>query len=136
VIEKMPVHGGNSIINGGDFSASGTKMQKEAGIQDSPDLMYKDMLKAGQYLNHPELARMVAGQSNAALEWCQGLGSRFVKVAFHGGHSVKRAHSTINQSGSEVVSKMFDKARDSGRRYRLGPNLFVSSSTRTAGLSA
>ena len=47
VLEKMPVHGGNSIINGGDFCAPGTKLQKEAGIEDSADLMYKDMLKAG-----------------------------------------------------------------------------------------
>ena len=31
VIEKMPVHGGNSIINGGAFSAADTKMQAEAG---------------------------------------------------------------------------------------------------------
>src|SRR5665647_927282 len=28
VIEKMPVPGGNSIINGGDFCAAGTPMQK------------------------------------------------------------------------------------------------------------
>ncbi len=35
------------IISGGDFAAAGNKMQKEAGIQDSADLMLADMLKAG-----------------------------------------------------------------------------------------
>lgn len=123
VIEKMPVHGGNSIINGGAFSAAGTKMQEEAGIKDSPDLMYKDMLKAGLYLNHPELARMVADQSNGALEWCQGLGAKFRQVYFHGGHSVKRAHETINASGSEVVSKLFNKTKELGVNVQMRTKL-------------
>jgi flavocytochrome c len=123
VMDKMLVYGGNSIINGGDFSAAGTKMQKEAGIQDSADLMFKDMMKAGMYINHPELARMVAEQSNGALEWCQGLGARFARVGFHGGHSVKRAHATINQSGSEVVSKLFDKAKAQGVRVETRTKL-------------
>ncbi len=115
VIEKMPVAGGNSIINGGDFSAAGTKMQKEAGVQDSADVMFKDMLKAGLYLNHADKARIVAEQSNEALEWCMNyLGARFTKLGFHGGHSVKRAHQTINASGSELVNKLLAKAKELG----------------------
>lgn len=136
VIEKMPVHGGNSIINGGDFSAAGTKMQKENGIQDSPTLMYNDMLKAGLYLNNPELARIVADNSNAALEWCQGLGARFVKMNFHGGHSVKRAHGTINQSGSEVVRALYDKVKAQGTKVQLRTKLvrFISKDGRIVGV--
>ena len=115
VIEKMAVHGGNSIINGGDFCAPGTKLQKEAGVQDSPDLMYSDMMRAGLYLNHPDLARTVADQAKDALEWCENyLGARFTRLNFHGGHSVKRANQTINASGSELVAKMFDKANALG----------------------
>lgn len=115
VLEKMAVHGGNSIINGGDFSAAGTKMQKEAGVQDGPDIMFKDMLKAGLYLNHAEKAKIVAEKSNEALEWCVNyLGAKFTRLGFHGGHSVKRAHQTANASGSEVVNKMFAKAKEIG----------------------
>lgn len=115
VLEKMPVHGGNSIINGGDFCAAGTKMQKEAGIDDSADLMLKDMLKAGLYLNHPALAKIVAEQSKGAVEWTQDyLGAQYTKLNFHGGHSVKRAHQTVNASGSELVNKLFAKAKDLG----------------------
>ena len=115
VIEKMPLAGGNSIINGGDFAAAGSKMQKAEGIEDSPELMLKDMLKAGLYLNHVEKARIVAEQSNEALEWCMNyLGARFSSVGFHGGHSVKRAVHTINGSGSELVNKMLAKAKELG----------------------
>jgi len=84
VIEKMPVQGGNSIINGGDFCAPGTKLQKEAGVQDSTDLMYKAMMKAGMYLNHPELARILADQAKDALEWCESfVGAKFTRLNFH-----------------------------------------------------
>ncbi len=115
VIEKMAVHGGNSIINGGDFCAPATRMQKEEGIEDSPELMLKDMLRAGAYINHPELAKMVAYGAKDALEWTESyLGCKYKSIGFHGGHSGKRAHATINQSGSEVVNKELAKAREIG----------------------
>ena len=60
-----------SIINGGDFCAAGTKMQKENGVEDSPELLLKDMLRAGAYLNHPDLAKTVAYNSKEALEWTE-----------------------------------------------------------------
>ncbi|NPV29323.1 MAG: flavocytochrome c [Firmicutes bacterium] len=115
VIEKMPAPGGNSIINGGDFAAPGTKMQEEQGIKDSPELMVQDMLKAGLYLNHVEKARIVAEQARDALEWTiEYLGARFARLTYHGGHSVPRTHQTINASGSEVVKKMLAKLKELG----------------------
>ena len=111
----MPVHGGNSIINGGDFCAPDTKLQKENGVQDSPELMLKDMLKAGLYLNHPVLAGIVAYNAKDALEWSESyLGVKYARLNFHGGHSVKRANQTINASGSELVNKELAKARELG----------------------
>lgn len=119
VIDKMPVPGGNSAINGGDFSAAGSKMQKEAGIEDSPELMYQDMMKAGLWLNHPELARTVAENSVDALEWAQSIGAEFDRVNYHGGHSVKRAHQTKQRSGSGLTSKELAKAKELGATVEL-----------------
>lgn len=115
VIDKMAVFGGNSIINGGDFSAAGTPQQKAAGIEDSPELMLKDMMKAGGYINHPQLAKLVAEQSAATLAWCQDVvGAKFDRVNFHGGHSVKRSHQTTNRSGSGLINPMLEKCRANG----------------------
>ncbi|MGL9735157.1 MAG: FAD-binding protein [Symbiopectobacterium sp.] len=47
IIEKMPLFGGYSILNGGDLSAAGSSMQQALGIKDSPELMYQDMMKEG-----------------------------------------------------------------------------------------
>lgn len=115
VIDKMSVFGGNSIINGGDFAAAGTDMQKAEGIQDSPDLMFQDMMKAGGYLNHPKLARIVAENSKDALMWSINyVGAKFKRVNFHGGHSVKRAHQCENLSGSGLVNPMLAKCKEVG----------------------
>ena len=115
VIEKMPVYGGNSIVNGGDFAAPGNRLQKEAGVDDSPDLMFEDMLKAGLNLNHPDLARIICERANETLEWAQNvIGAEFTRLNFHGGHSVKRSVQTVNQSGSELVNKLLSKALESG----------------------
>ncbi|PWC10861.1 flavocytochrome c [Brenneria roseae subsp. americana] len=114
IIDKMPLLGGNSVLNGGDLAAAGSKMQKEAGIDDSPELMYQDMLKAGNGLNYPELARTVAEHSVEALEWAQSIGAQFNVVNYHGGHSVKRAHQLVQRSGSGLIVKQQQKAKELG----------------------
>jgi flavocytochrome c len=124
VIEKMPTAGGNSIINGGVFSAAGTKMQAEAGIKDSPEVMLQDMLKAGLFLNHVEKARIVAEKSNENLEWAMNyLGVKFASVQYHGGHAVPRAHRTANASGSGIVSPMLAKLEEKGVKVETNRKL-------------
>ena len=124
VLDKMPVYGGNSVINGGDFCAPGTKLQKENGVEDSPELMLKDMLKNGQYLNHPELAKTVAYNAKDALEWTESfLGARYARLNYQGGHSVKRANGTISSSGSELVSKELAKAKELGVKIQMRTKL-------------
>jgi hypothetical protein len=77
------------------------------------------MLKAGAYLNHIELARIVAYQSKDALEWCESyLGAKFPRLNFHGGHSVKRAHQTDNASGSGLLNKMLSKSKELGIKLK------------------
>ena len=92
IIEKMDTAGGNSWINGGQVAAAGSAAQKRQGITDSVDSMYNDMLVAGLHLNHPHLARIVAEQSNSAVEWTmQRVGAAYKEhVNMMGGHSVPR----------------------------------------------
>ncbi|HYG66076.1 MAG TPA: FAD-binding protein, partial [Anaeromyxobacteraceae bacterium] len=124
VLDKMPVHGGNSIINGGDFAAAGNSLQREAGVQDSPDQMLKDMLKAGSNLNHPVLARIVAERSNEALEWTKSfVGAEYKRLNYHGGHAVKRSVQTVTASGGELVNKLLAKALQLGANVELRTKL-------------
>ncbi len=69
VLEKMKVPGGNTAISDGGVAAPNNYLQKERGIEDSSQLFFDDMLRAGLGLNHPELVRVVAENACEAIEW-------------------------------------------------------------------
>ena len=119
VIDKMPSIGGNSIINGGAVAAAGTEMQKAAGIKDSPDLLFKDIIKAGGGLAHPQLARHIADNCVENFEWLKKVGVQFKAVTFHGGHSVPRSHAVTNNSGSGFINPMYKKCQEYGVPVQL-----------------
>ncbi len=124
VIDKMSVAGGNSAINGGDLAAAGTDMQRSLGIRDSADLLYADMMKAGGYLNVPELARRVVDMSLENFNWCRDrVGIQFGRVNYHGGHSVKRAHQTTALSGAGYILPMLRVLEDLGVLPQLSTKL-------------
>ena len=120
VVDKMPVPGGNSIINGGAVAAAGTDMQEKAGIKDSADLLYADIIKAGGGLAHPALARRIADESVENFYWLRDkIGVKFKAVTFHGGHSVHRSHAVENNSGSGFINPMLAKLKEEGVTPRL-----------------
>ncbi len=56
--------------------------------------MLKDMLKAGLYLNNPELAKIVADQSRCSLIGLKIIRLYYIKLNFHGGgHSSEEGTS-------------------------------------------
>ena len=112
-VDKMASPGGNSIINGGAISAAGTDMQKAAGIKDSAELLYRDILRAGGHINHPELARLIADNSLENYLWLRDtIGVNFVLVYYHGGHSVKRSHGVKEYTGAGFINPMLKKCKE------------------------
>lgn len=117
VLEKMPTAGGNSIINGGILTATGCPQQLKHGIKDSPELLAKDMLVAGLYMNNPEKVKLVADSALSNYEWTvKELGVEYNPDAIgqEGGHSVPRYVFTKNGSGSGIVSKELEKVAKLG----------------------
>jgi len=116
VLEKMKGFGGNSTISDGCMAAAGTDFQRDAGIEDSPELMYQDMLAAGLGLNQPDLVRVVTQKSNETFEWARDfLGVEYQeRVVWFGGHSLARSHATINRTGADIINQQLKKARQLG----------------------
>ena len=101
LIEKMPVYGGNSAINGGAFSVAGTPLQKKFGIEDSPERMLADMIRSGRGLSHVNLLKMVVEGSLPAYEFTLRHGVKYKDFVQHfGGHSVPR---TLKNDEGRVV---------------------------------
>ena len=122
VLEKMKALGGNSIISDGGIAAAGTDLQEKYGYEDSPQLMYEDMMKAGLGLNHPELVRIVADQSNEVFQWSiDHLGVEYMdRVDHFGGHSVHRCYTPEGRTGAAIIHKQVEKLDELGVEIRLG----------------
>ena len=116
----MNAPGGNSIISDGGIAAAGTEMQRKLGIKDSPELMYKDMLKAGLSINYPKLVRQVTEKSNEVLQWSiDYLGVEYMeRLDIFGGHSVPRCYTPVGISGSVIIKRQIKKLDDMGIKVR------------------
>jgi flavocytochrome c len=119
VVDKMPVFGGNSAINGGAFAVAGSPLQEKEGIKDSVDLMVQDMLKAGRGLNHMGLLKIVAAGTRPAYEFTLEHGVEYKPFLQHfGGHSVPRTLQTTISSGAGIIRPLKKSAEKLGVAFR------------------
>lgn len=119
MIDKMPVLGGNSAINGGAFAIVGSPHQKKKGIQDSYELYVKDILKAGLNLNQMELVEVIAKNGYDAYEFTTQRGVIYREDLGHfGGHSVPRTIWPEINSGSKITIPLQKYATKKGAVIR------------------
>jgi flavocytochrome c len=125
ILEKMKAAGGNSIISDGGMAVAGSLLQMKHGVEDSPELFYQDMLKAGLRLNHPELVKKVTSQSEEAYRWLTDeIHIQFMdRVDLFGGHSVSRSHGAVGVTGASIIKPMIKKLESLGISIRFGQNL-------------
>lgn len=119
ILEKMETWGGNSAICGGIACMPNTSLQKKHGIEDSAELMIKDMVKAGRGFNHPELCKTLATEAHTVYDMLIGCGVEFMdKIIRLGGHSAPRAHIPANASGGGIVVPMHKYLVNKGVQFQ------------------
>lgn len=115
VIDKLPKAGGNTLISDGGIVGVGSDLQRDRGIEDSIELLTRDMLKAGEYKNHEPLVRLVASESKRAYEWLKTQGVKFLnRVDIFGGHSVARGLTPVNKKGKDIIDALTMCAQEAG----------------------
>ena len=121
VIEKMRAPGGNSSLSEGGIAAPNTQIQKRLGIEDSPDLMYEDMVRAGLGLNHPALVRELVMRAEETFRWSADyLGVPYIdRIDQFGGHSVPRCYAATGVTGSTIIKRQVAKLAELGIRIRV-----------------
>jgi len=77
LFEQNGIIGGSINYAGGTLSGAGTQMQKDAGVEDNPDLFYEDIKRIGGEIFIPELTRKHVEMSAAAVDWMDSLGPDF-----------------------------------------------------------
>jgi fumarate reductase flavoprotein subunit len=106
LLEKSARLGGNTALSGGSIPAAGTRLQEEAGVEDSPEKMTEDIVKQSGYQADRSLTEVLARRSNGLIEWLTGeLGVtlRLITHYKHVGHSVHRLHAPPSKQGKDLV---------------------------------
>ena len=101
VLEKNAQPGGSTSWSVGTITATNTRLQKRAGIEDSPDWHFEDLAKHAGTLaarDNTQLRRMLVDHCTEALEWLMSLGVVFVGPMPEPPHRVSRMHNVVPNS--------------------------------------
>lgn len=108
LIEKVGYLGGATIMSGGKIPAANTKLQQEAGIEDSVAALARDILRPSNYSARQELVYTVAENAKGVSEWMEEMGVewRLMDSLYYGQTEYRMLHSVDNGAG--MTTKMID----------------------------
>ena len=111
----MPYAGGNTILSYAELDCPNNWIQKEKGIEDSPELMAKEMWEGGGKVADKKMVDIVANNALAAAAWLKDEISVEYQdyLVWEGGHSVARAVEPIKK-GPGMINPMLDYAKEHG----------------------
>ncbi|WP_255951299.1 FAD-dependent oxidoreductase [Streptomyces odontomachi] len=114
LLEKLDRAGGNTFVSTGSIPAAGTRYQREAGIDDSPERMAEDLLRQSGGHDAEHLVRFLAKESAGLVEWLveqHGVDLRIITDYKHVGHSVQRLHAPPDRRGASLVRDLTAAAK-------------------------
>lgn len=109
VLEKEKEPGGNTSLSQAMVPAAGTRFQKDAGVEDFPELMAEEILKKNNYQSDPELTLHVARESSRLVEWLagpMGIHLELVTEFLYPGHSRYRIHANKSRKGARLINAL------------------------------
>ena len=74
LLEKSGRIGGTLHYSSGQMSAAGTRLQRERGIEDSPDLHYADVMRISRGLANGPLVRRAVDLAPRTIDWLMEIG--------------------------------------------------------------
>ena len=112
--EKASELGGASIISGGGCCIVGTPLQKENGIEDTPDLAFDDWVKwGGPWVDEVWARYYIEHSLHDLYFWAEGLGVKWVELRHQEGNSVMR-WTRMEQSGLGLMTQLVEGFRARG----------------------
>ncbi|MBG9386427.1 FAD-dependent oxidoreductase [Caenimonas aquaedulcis] len=94
VLEKTGAIGGSSAMSGGCLAFAGTDLQKKEGVEDSGELLRRDLIEVGKEDNDPAVVDTYVRHQLDTYHWLRGLGLQFSpSLEASSGQSVPRVHT-------------------------------------------
>lgn len=92
VLEKMPHAGGSGNFSSGTILAAGTILQKDKGIQDSPELWYEEAMRTAENGVDAKLTRTLIDNAREVFDFLYQAGMRWSFVDALPGYSADRGY--------------------------------------------
>lgn len=117
LLEESDRLGGTTSLSVGSIPAAWTRLQRDHGIEDSPELMAEDIFNQAGRQGRYELTRRLADRSNDLVEWfTDNLAVPLELIADykHVGHTRNRLHAPPGRSGAVLISHLSRVAEQRG----------------------
>jgi flavocytochrome c len=108
-LEKMPEHGGSTLISSGFLAFAGTDLQKKAGIEDTNERLFNDLRTAGGGGNDDRLLQVYCDHQLETYEWVKGMGITFRDVELSSAQTVPRTHPVDPKKLLDAVAALGEK---------------------------
>lgn len=122
IFEKLDQPGGNSTLSTGSVPGAGTRFQREAGINDSPADMARDLLRTSGPHEAEDLVTWMAESSAEIIEWlvdAHNIGLYLITDYKHVGHSIPRLHAPADRNGANLTRDLRRACEAAGIEIRL-----------------
>lgn len=115
LLEKEDVLGGNTRLGSSVFNAAGSTMQKDAGVDATPEAFAEKLTKSNTAAD-PEAIRILAENSGAAADWLSSIGMDLSRVFNTFGHGPADGSAP----GALIVEALNNEMDAKGVDYRTG----------------
>ena len=113
LLEKQADTGGSSAMSGGCLAFAGTDLQRELSIEDSDELLFRDLREVGQFENDEAIVRAYVQGQLSTYAWLRRHGVEFSPlIEASSGQSVPRVHTV---DPADMVRGLAAHCRASGK---------------------
>jgi fumarate reductase flavoprotein subunit len=109
IVEKRDQPGGNTSLSTGSIPGAGSRFQKAAQIQDSPEVMMADLARVAGSHDLSDVSDMLARISAELCEWlvdCVPARMSLITDYCHVGHTVPRLHAPASRRGQDLMDDL------------------------------
>ena len=117
MIERDDPPAGSTSLSGGQIPAAGTRLQKAAGIDDTPEDFAEEILEKARHQTDAEMALAVSRGSTVTVDWLvdtYGAPLEVLTDFFYPGHKKHRMHGTPNRDGAELLTCLLEAVSREG----------------------
>lgn len=117
VLERDATPQGTTSMSLGAMCAAGTRMQRDVGIDDSPDLFFADVMEKTKGETDPDFVRLIAREAGPTVEWLTDVHNVpfTVDTAWRGlGHSRLRLHTSPGKIGTDLMGRLLQATERAG----------------------